>query len=272
MSTATSNAKKITVPRIVGMKAKGEKVACLTAYDWTMGRLLDEAGVDLILVGDSAGMVCAGHESTLPVTLDEMLYHTRSVSRGVSRALVIADMPFLTYQVNMDEAVRNAGRFLQVGGADGVKIEGGLHMAETIRRLVDVGIPVMGHLGLTPQSIRSFGSYKLRGKSKDEAARILESAMAIAEAGVFSMVLEKIPADLAREISEAVSVPTIGIGAGPHCDGQILVTHDVLGLYEAFKPKFVRRYAHLAETIRQAVTLYSDDVKKGEYPSTEESF
>ncbi|MCK5145371.1 3-methyl-2-oxobutanoate hydroxymethyltransferase [bacterium] len=272
MSTSALHREKISVPRLIAKKVRGEKIACLTAYDWTMARLLDEAGIDLILIGDSAAMVFAGQETTLTMTMDEMLYHTRVVSRGVKNALVITDMPFLSYQVNPDEAVRNAGRFLQQGGADGVKVEGGVHMVETIRRLTDIGIPVMGHLGLTPQSIRSFGNYRLRGKSSKEADQIFEAARKITEAGVFSMVLEKIPSELARRISEEVGVPTIGIGAGPHCDGQILVTNDMLGLFEDFKPKFVRRYANLAETIRSAAADYASDVRDGDYPSTEESF
>ncbi|MFH1940784.1 MAG: 3-methyl-2-oxobutanoate hydroxymethyltransferase [bacterium] len=263
---------KITIPKLKEMKKRGEKIACLTAYDYITASLLDAAGVDLILVGDSGAMVFAGHETTLPITIDQMIYHSQAASRGVKRALLIADMPFLSFQVTPEEAIRNAGRFLKEGGADGVKVEGGEPMAETIRRLVSVGIPVMGHLGLTPQSIRSFGTYCLRGKKTDEAEELKRNAIMMEEAGAFAMVLEKIPAPLAREITRSVSIPTIGIGAGPDCDGQILVTHDMLGLFEAFKPKFVRRYAELAQTIRTAVETYSKDVKDGKYPSKEESY
>ena len=263
---------KITVPKIVKMKKTGEKIACLTAYDTIIASLLDRAGMDLILVGDSGAMVFAGHETTLPITVDQMLYHTQAVARGVNRALLVADMPFLSFQVTPEEALRNAGRFLKEGGADGVKIEGGGHMAETFRRLTDVGIPVMGHLGLTPQSIHAFGGYKLQGKEDSQASKLMEDAKIIEQAGGFAVVLEKIPSDLAEKITESIAIPTIGIGAGPHCDGQILVTHDMLGLFEEFKPKFVRRYAELAETIRTAVSNYGKDVKEGKYPSQEESY
>jgi 3-methyl-2-oxobutanoate hydroxymethyltransferase len=263
---------KITAPHLIKMKAHGEKIVCLTAYEWITASLLDEAGVDLILVGDSGAMVFAGHKNTLPITIDQMIYHTQSVSRGVRRALLITDMPFLSFQITPEEAIRNAGRFLKEGGAEGVKLEGGEPMAETIRRMVDIGIPVMGHLGLTPQSISVFGGYGLRGKKTDEAERLKQDAKILEEAGAFSIVLEKIPATLSKEISESISIPTIGIGAGPHCDGQILVTHDMLGLFETFKPKFVRRYAELAKTIKSAVGKYAQDVKKGAYPSSKESY
>jgi len=263
---------KITVPRLREMKIKGEKIVCLTAYDWIMASLLDAAGIELILVGDSGAMVFEGHKTTLPITIDQMIYHTQAVSRGVQRALLIADMPFLSFQVNPDHALQNAGRFLKEAGAEGVKIEGGEPMAETVRKLTGVGIPVMGHLGLTPQSMYSFGGYVLRGEEKREAKKLKQDAKILEEAGVFSIVLEKIPASLAREITVSVSVPTIGIGAGPHCDGQILVTHDMLGLFETFKPKFVRQYAELAKTIRKAAEKYKNDVKKKKYPSMEESY
>ncbi len=263
---------KITVPLLIKMKEKGEKIVCLTAYEWITASLLDEAGVELILVGDSGAMVFAGHENTLPITMDQMIYHTQSVSRGVKKALLITDMPFLSFQISPEEAVRNAGRFLKEGGAEGVKLEGGAPVAEAIRRLVDIGIPVMGHLGLTPQSISAFGGYRLRGKETDEAERLKQDAKILEEAGAFSIVLEKIPAALSREITQSISIPTIGIGAGPHCDGQILVTHDMLGLFEAFKPKFVRRYAELAKTIKSSVGDYVRDVKDGSYPSSKESY
>jgi len=263
---------KITVPHLIEMKKQGEKIACLTAYDWLFASLLDQAGLDVILVGDSAAMVFSGHETTLPISMDEMVYHTRCVSRGVKRALIVADMPFLSFQISPEETLRNAGRFLKEGGAEAVKIEGGRAVAETIRRLTGVGIPVMGHLGLTPQSIKAFGGYRIRGKENDESAELLEDAGILEKAGVFSIVLEKIPAALAKKITAAVSVPTIGIGAGQSCDGQILVTPDMLGLFEKFKPKFVRQYAKLGVGVIDAVSRYAEDVKKGRYPSQEESY
>jgi 3-methyl-2-oxobutanoate hydroxymethyltransferase len=263
---------KITVPRIIEMKGKGEKIVCLTAYDCLIASLFDASGIEIILVGDSAAMVFAGHDTTLPITMDQMLYHTRAVTRGVKRALVIADMPFLSFQITPEQAIENAGRFLQQGRAAGVKIEGGEPVAETIRKIVDIGIPVMGHLGLTPQSIQAFGGYRLRGKSEVEADTIRRDAKSLEQAGVFAMVLEKIPSSLAAEVTKSVSIPTIGIGAGPRCDGQILVSPDMLGLFEAFKPKFVRQYANLAESIRKAASGFMKDVKSGDYPSKEESY
>jgi 3-methyl-2-oxobutanoate hydroxymethyltransferase len=263
---------KITVPKIVNMKHAGEKVACLTAYDGLLASLLDSAGIDIILVGDSAAMVFAGHETTLPMTMDQMIYHTRAVTRGVKRALVIADMPFLSFQITPAKALVNAGRFLQQGRAAGVKIEGGEPVAEAVKKITDVGIPVMGHLGLTPQSIWAFGGYRLRGKTEVEAEEIKKDAQILEKAGVFAIVLEKIPAALAEEITKSVSIPTIGIGAGPYCDGQILVTPDMLGLFESFKPKFVRQYADLAGTIRSAASKFSNDVKSRNYPTQEESY
>lgn len=263
---------KITVPKLAGMKASGEKIACLTAYDYITAYLLDESGIDLILVGDSGAMVFAGHENTLPITVDQMVYHTQAVARGVKRALLVADMPFLSFQVSPEDAIRNAGLFLKEGGAEGVKVEGGEPMAETIYRMTRVGIPVMGHIGLTPQSIRAFGGYPLQGEREEEAHILKQDAQTMEEAGVFAIVLEKIPAALAKEITASISVPTIGIGAGPDCDGQILVTHDLLGLFEMFKPKFVRKYADLAGTIRKAVESYCSDVRKQTYPSKKESY
>ncbi len=263
---------KITTPKIIKMKEKGEKISCLTAYDWIMATLLDDSGIDLILIGDTGAMVFAGHSTTLPITVEQMIYHTQSVTRGVTRALTITDMPFLSYQINPDDALRNAGRFLKEGGADGVKLEGGCSIAETVQKLVKSGIPVMGHIGLTPQSIRVFGGYPLRGKKTDEANQIKRDAKCLEEAGAFSIVLEKIPTDLAKEITQSLAIPTIGIGAGPYCDGQILVTHDMLGLFESFKPKFVRRYAEIAHMIRQSVAQYAKEVKEGKYPSPEESY
>ena len=267
-----SDKSKVTIPTLLAMKERGEKIACLTAYDWLFAKLLDLPGLDMILVGDSGSMVFAGHKNTLPITLEQMIYHAQVVSRGVERALLVTDMPFLSYQVSPEQAVENAGTIMKNSATEAVKIEGGEPMAETIRRLVDVGIPVMGHLGLTPQSIQKFGGYKLRGKNIEEATKIKNDAKILQEAGVFSMVLEKIPAALATEISLSLDIPTIGIGAGPGCDGQILVTHDMLGLFEEFKPKFVRQYTNLAQIIREGAEHYVDDVKSTSYPSNEESY
>jgi 3-methyl-2-oxobutanoate hydroxymethyltransferase len=261
----------ITVDTIVSMKKKGEKIVCLTAYDYISARILDEAGIEIILVGDSAANVFAGEKTTLPITMEEMLYHTRVVARGVKNALVIADMPFLSYQVSLETAISNAGRFLQVG-ACGVKLEGGKPMLETVKKLVDLGIPVMGHLGLTPQSIHKFGGYKIQGIGEAAAAQMIEDARALQAAGCFSVVLEKIPRTLARKITETIEIPTIGIGAGLYCDGQILVLHDLLGLYEDFTPKFVKRYGQLGEQMRRAVEDYKKEVKEGIYPDKEHSF
>lgn len=264
--------KKITVPAILEMKNRGEKIAALTAYDYLMAEMLDEAGMDIILVGDSAGMVIAGHESTLPITMEEMLYHTRIVRRGVKRALLVADMPFLSYQPSIAEGIKNAGRFLKEAGAEAVKVEGGNTVAELVEKLVGYGIPVMGHIGLTPQSINKFGSYSLQGTEVETAALLKKDALLLEEAGAFSIVLEKLPAELAREITGAVNIPTIGIGAGPHCDGQILVSHDMLGIFDKFKPKFVRRYAEIGKTMREAFSNYVRDVRSGEFPNENESF
>lgn len=269
--TDESGKKKITVETIRSMKKAGEKISALTAYDYLMARVLDGSGIDLILIGDSAGNVMAGYETTLPVSVDEMLYHTRCVRNGVKTALLVLDMPFLSYQTGVNDAVRNAGLFLKEG-AEAVKLEGGRQIEDIIEKLTGFGIPVMGHLGLTPQSIHKFGSYKVRGKEVDERRIMLEDAKIIEEAGVFSMVLEKIPEDLAKEISESVSVPTIGIGAGRYCDGQILVSHDMLGMNEDFKPKFLRVYSNMAEEMRKAFSSYVKDVKSGEFPSEDEKY
>lgn len=273
MSLSSGNSKidKVTVESIKAMKLKGEKIVALTAYDHIMARILDSCGIDLILVGDSAGNVIAGYGTTLPVSVEEMLYHTRAVHNGVKRALLILDMPFLSYQCGVDDAVRNAGLFLK-SGAEGVKLEGGRQVAEIVERLVGFGIPVMGHLGLTPQSINVFGNYKVRGKKTDEKKRILEDAKILEQAGAFSIVLEKVPESLSGEITKSLSIPTIGIGAGQFCDGQILVSHDILGLTEDFRPKFLRRYANLADEMRKAFSSFIKDVKEGNYPSGEESY
>jgi 3-methyl-2-oxobutanoate hydroxymethyltransferase len=254
------------------MKSKQEKIAVLTAYDSPMAEMLDTCGIDIILVGDSAGMVFAGYDKTLPVTMEMMVYHTQAVTRGVKRALVVADMPFMSYQTSIESAVKNAGRFLQEAGAEAVKLEGGEPVADTIARLVSLGIPVMGHLGLTPQSINQFGSYRLIGTDKTSSQQLINNALLLQEAGVFSIVLEKIPAKLAQQISQKLTVPTIGIGAGPHCDGQVLVTHDMLGIFDKFRPKFVRRYAEIGQTMRTAFREYLNDVKTERFPSNDESY
>ena len=263
---------KITAPHIVKMKQRGEKIACLTAYDYSFARLLDEAGVEMLLVGDSLGCVVQGNHNTLAVTMDEMIYHTRLVAHGRKRALVIGDMPFLSYQVSKEKALENAGRFLQEGGAEAVKLEGGVTMRETIEALVNTGIPVMGHVGLTPQSVHQFGGYKVQGRQMDRREAVLRDAIAVEEAGAFSVVLEGMPMDLAEEITERLTIPTIGIGAGAGCDGQVLVIHDMLGLFDDFTPKFVKRYADLKTMISGAVKNYISEVKEQKFPAEEHSF
>jgi 3-methyl-2-oxobutanoate hydroxymethyltransferase len=267
--------KRVTTKAILSMKKRGEKIAMLTAYDYLIAKLLDEAGIDIILVGDSLSNVFQGQTTTLPVTLDEMIYHTKAVCRGVKRAMVVVDMPFLSYQVSQEEAVRNCGRVMKETDAGGVKLEGGEPMAETIKRILDVGIPVMGHLGLTPQSIHRFGSYEVRAKVEGEAKRLVRDAKLLDELGVFSLVLEKIPSKLAKKVTASVSMPTIGIGAGLHCDGQVLVVYDMLGLYElpsGGQPKFVRKYAEAARIFHEAFDRFVRDVKEQKFPGTEESY
>lgn len=256
--------KPVRVPDFVEKKRRGEKIAILTAYDATMARLIDGAGVDAILVGDSLGMVVMGRETTLEVTMDIMVHHSRAVASATKRALVLADLPFLSYQASVSEAVRNAGRLLQEGRATAVKLEGGRAMAETVHRLVEVGIPVMGHLGLTPQSVHRFGGNRKRPMS--EAERILEDAKELEQAGAFGIVLESIPAEAAKAVTEAIAIPTIGIGAGPHCDGQVLVSYDALGLFTEFVPSFVKRYAELGSAVTRAVGEYVAEVRDGRFP------
>ena len=258
--------KRVRVPDLKEMKQRGEKIAMLTAYDALMARLLERAGIDVLLVGDSVGMVLLGYETTLPVTLEAMVHHTRAVSRGAERALVVADMPFLTYQVNADEALRNAGRLVQEGGAQGVKIEGGRAVAGTAARLVEAGIPVMGHLGLIPQSVNQLGGYRHQARSKGDAERLLEDARALERAGVFAIVLECIPAEVARGVTAELGIPTIGIGAGPYCDGQVLVSHDALGLTADAAPSFVKQYAHLGALVTEGAKAYIHEVKEGRFP------
>jgi 3-methyl-2-oxobutanoate hydroxymethyltransferase len=263
---------KITVPVIKEMKISGQKIAVLTAYDFLMAEMEDAAGIDIILVGDSVGMVLAGFDSTLPVTMEMMLYHVASVKRGVKRALLVADMPFLSYQTSSSDAISNAGKFLKLAGAEAVKLEGGHQFATTIEKIVAAGIPVMGHLGLTPQSINTFGSYHLVGNDDKSIKKMIDDAKALEDAGAFSIVLEKIPAHVAKEITGFISIPTIGIGAGPHCNGQVLVAHDMLGIFDKFKPRFVRRYAELADIMRKSFLDYVNDVKSSNFPSEDESY
>lgn len=264
--------KRITTKSFYLYKKKGIKISALTAYDFITAKLLDEAGIDLLLVGDSLSNVFQGNETTLPVTMDEMIYHTKAVIKGANRAMVVVDMPFMSYQLGVDEGFRNAGRIMKETSAGGVKLEGGKRIAETVRKITEAGIPVMGHIGLTPQSIHQFGSYRERGKSEEEAKEILEDAKAIEQAGAFSIVLEKIPAELAKKVTDSLKIPTIGIGAGNGCDGQILVTPDMLGMNTDFHPRFVRYYAQIAETINKSVKQYIDDVRSSEFPNTDESY
>ena len=254
------------------MKEAGVPIAALTAYDYSMAELVDAAGIDVILVGDSVSTVMQGLETTVTVTMDHMVYHTMLVRRGVERALVVADLPFMSYQVNSDEALRNAGRMVKEAGAEAVKLEGGRVVADTVRRIVDVGIPVMGHLGLTPQSIHKFGTYQVRAQEQEEADELRRDAKLLEDAGVFSIVLEKVPAGLAKEVTESVSVPVIGIGAGGQCDGQILVSHDMLGICTRFNPRFVRRYADIGDDMQKAFEHYARDVRGREFPSDAESY
>jgi len=263
---------KITVPHILKMKQRGEKITCLTAYDYSFARILDEAGVEMLLVGDSLGCVVQGHHNTLAVTMDEMIYHTRLVARASRRALVIGDMPFLSYQASKEQALINAGRFLKEAGAEAVKLEGGVAVKDTLAAIVDAGIPVMGHVGLTPQSVHRFGGYKIQGREKARRETVLRDAQAVEEAGAFSVVLEGMPLELAQEITERLTIPTIGIGAGMHCDGQVLVLYDMLGLFDDFTPKFVKRYADLKTAISGAVKSYIDEVKDKKFPQEEHSF
>ena len=254
------------------MKEAGEKIAVLTAYDYPFARLMDGEGIDIILVGDSAGSVVAGYDTTLPVTMDEMIYHTRAVVRGSEQAMIVADMPFLSYQTDLRDARINAGRFIKEAGANAVKLEGGENAAATIRAIVDMDVPVMAHIGLTPQSINRMGGYKVQGRDDAQACQLLADARSVEEAGAFAVVLEGIPAGLAAEITASLSIPTIGIGAGVACDGQVLVIHDILGLCEKYSPKFVKTYADISGTIRKGIGRYIEEVKQSEFPTDEHSF
>jgi len=263
---------RVSVNQIREMKTKGERIAMLTAYDYTTAKIVDAAGVPLILVGDSLGMVVLGYESTIPVTMDEMLHHTRAVTRGARNALVVGDMPFMTYQISEKEAMRNAARFIQEGGAQAVKLEGGINVAKAVRKIVNGGIPVMGHIGLTPQYIHQLGGFKIQGKSLEAAKKLLQDAKALEEAGAFAVVLETVPAALAAYITESISIPTIGIGAGVGCDGQVQVISDILGLFTDFVPKHAKQYAKLADVMSKAITDYRDEVEKGSFPTEAQSF
>ncbi|MCS6789450.1 MAG: 3-methyl-2-oxobutanoate hydroxymethyltransferase [Bacteroidia bacterium] len=264
--------KRVTTRTLQEMKAASEPIVMLTAYDYTFARLLDEAGVEVLLVGDSASNVIAGHETTLPITLDQMIYHASAVVRGAKRALVVVDMPFGSYQGDSRRALHAAIRIMKESGAHAVKVEGGEAVLEAVARITSAGIPVMGHLGLTPQSIYQFGGYRVRAKEASEAERLRQDAKRLAQAGIFALVLEKIPASLAQEVTQSLPVPTIGIGAGPYCDGQVLVLHDMLGLNKAFSPRFLRRYADLADIVEKACKQYIQDVKQRDFPSLQESY
>lgn len=272
MSASKSSVKRITTHTLQEMKQHGKKISMLTAYDFSMARLIDGAGIDVILVGDSASNVMAGHETTLPITLDHMIYHATSVVRAVSRALIVVDIPFGSYQSDPNEALHSAIRIMKESGAHSVKMEGGLEVRESIERVISAGIPVMGHLGLTPQSIYKFGTYTVRATAESEAKKLLDDAKLLEELGCFAVVLEKIPAKLARKVTDALSIPIIGIGAGNHVDGQVLVMHDMLGITKEFKPRFLRRYADLDNIVSEAVKHYIQDVKSGDFPNENESY
>ncbi len=263
---------RITINQIRDMKPKGEKFAMLTAYDYSTAKIVDEAGIPLILVGDSLGMVILGYESTIPVTMEEMLHHTKAVVRGTKRAMVIGDMPFMTYHISTSDALRNAARFIQEGGAQAIKLEGGVTVAEKVKRIVECGIPVMGHIGLTPQSVNQLGGFKVQGKTPQAAARLLEDARALEEAGAFAVVLETVPTPLATLITLKISVPTIGIGAGAGCDGQVQIINDLLGSFTDFVPRHAKQYARLADIIKSAITEYYNEVKAGSFPTDQQSF
>lgn len=272
MSVQKRDIKIITTHQLQAMKERGEKISMLTAYDFSMASILDGAGVDVLLVGDSASNVMAGHETTLPITLDQMIYHASSVVRAVKRAFVVVDLPFGSYQGNSSEALRSAIRIMKESGAHGVKLEGGSEIKESVVRILSAGVPVMGHLGLTPQSIYKFGTYTVRAKEDQEAKKLVEDAMLLQELGCFAIVLEKIPSTLGQQVAHALQIPIIGIGAGPYVDGQVLVTHDLLGITKEFKPRFLRRYADLHDVMTNAVTHYVHDVKTKDFPRDEEAY
>ena len=272
MSVHRKEIKLITTHQLQAMKERSEKISMLTAYDFSMAAILDGAGIDVLLVGDSASNVMAGHTTTLPITLDQMIYHASSVVRAVKRAFVVVDLPFGSYQGNSSEALRSAIRIMKESGAHGIKLEGGSEIKDSVIRILSAGVPVMGHLGLTPQSIYKFGTYTVRAKEEQEAKKLLEDALLLEEIGCFALVLEKIPSELARQVAEGLRIPVIGIGAGPAVDGQVLVTHDLLGITKEFKPRFLRRYADLNDTMTKAVSAYITDVKSRDFPSPEEAY
>jgi 3-methyl-2-oxobutanoate hydroxymethyltransferase len=264
--------KKVTPVDVQAMKKQGKRITMLTAYDYPMALLEDRAGIDIILVGDSLAMTVLGHENTLPVTMDEMLHHTKAVARGAKHCLILGDMPFMSYNTSEREAIHNAGRFMKEAGADAVKLEGGVSVKETVRAIVRGGIPVMGHIGLTPQTISMLGGFKVQGKDAQAAQKIIDDALALQDAGAFSVLLEAVPAPIAKMVTERLTVPTIGIGAGVHCDGQVLVVHDMLGLFDRFTPKFAKKYVNLSEVILKALDAYKEEVIKGEFPTDQHSF
>jgi 3-methyl-2-oxobutanoate hydroxymethyltransferase len=272
MSTKFSDIKRVTTHQLHAMKQAGEKISMLTAYDYSMASIIDGAGIDVILVGDSASNVMAGNETTLPITLDQMIYHATSVVKAVKRSLVVVDIPFGSYQGNSQEALRSSIRIMKESGAHSVKMEGGKEIRESVERVLSAGVPVMGHLGLTPQSIYKFGTYTVRAREEDEAAKLIEDAVLLEQIGCFAIVVEKIPAELTNQVAEKLSIPIIGIGAGPHADGQVLVMHDMLGINKDFNPRFLRRYADLQSTITQAVENYILDVKSKNFPDPSESY
>ena len=264
--------RRVTANDVMSMKAKGDKIPVITAYDYPMALLADKAGFPIILVGDSLGMVSLGYDSTIPVTMDDMIRHTRAAARGATRAHLVTDMPFMSFHPNSADALRNAGRLVQEGGAQSVKLEGGGAVVDSVRRIVEAGIPVMGHLGLTPQSVHRFGGYKIQGKARKEAFQLLEDARALEDAGAYAVVLELLPAPLSRIITEKLTIPTIGIGAGPHCDGQVQVLHDILGLYSDFVPKHTKQYLQLGQLISDALGQYAQEIREGVFPTRKESF
>jgi 3-methyl-2-oxobutanoate hydroxymethyltransferase len=264
--------KKVTPVDVQAMKKQGKRITMLTAYDYPMALLEDRAGIDIILVGDSLAMTVLGHENTLPVTMDEMLHHTKAVARGAKHCLILGDMPFMSYNTSEREAIHNAGRFMKEAGADAVKLEGGVSVKETVRAIVRGGIPVMGHIGLTPQTISMLGGFKVQGKDAQAAQKVIDDALALQDAGAFSVLLEAVPAPIAKMVTERLTVPTIGIGAGVHCDGQVLVVHDMLGLFDRFTPKFAKKYVNLSEVILKALDAYKEEVIKGEFPTDQHSF
>jgi len=272
MSASAPEVKRITTNTLQKMKSSGQKISMLTAYDYSFARTFDAAGIDVLLVGDSASNVMAGHETTLPITLDQMIYHASSVIRGAARCLVVVDLPFGSYQSNGDIALASAIRIMKETGAHAIKLEGGSEVVESVKRIIGAGIPVMGHLGLTPQSIYKFGTYSVRAREEEEAAKLRSDARLLEEAGCFALVLEKIPQALAKEVSQSLTIPTIGIGAGPHCDGQVLVMHDMLGINVEFKPRFLRQYLNLHQQITEAVQHYVSDVRAGNFPNDSESY